>query len=55
MKKWKVIRIYRVTAASKKEAIERVHNESENLLTVEFAKEDEGTSILDILKKQVLG
>lgn len=55
MKTWKIIRIYRVRADTKLDAL-RIFRESEDeFLEVEFAKEDVKPSLWTLLWKQVVG
>jgi|GEM_PF-7120392 len=56
MTHWKVIRIYRVVAENKREALELVRNSRpEQYLMNEFAKEEEAGGWLSSLKKQLAG
>ncbi len=52
---YKVIRIYRVYTAGKKDALKAVHEGDDDYLVMEFAKEDAGKGLLAMILKQVLG
>ena len=57
IKLYKVIRIYRIPATSKKQAIKHLHMEdgAENFFETEFAVEDKPKGWFGILMKQVVG
>ena len=56
MKTWKIIQIYKVPAGSKREALEIFHREEQaKFFTAEFAVEDQPTSILGQVWKQITG
>ena len=56
LQRWKVIRIYRLVATSRKGAIEALYVENpESYLSDEFAVEERPTGWLGSLVKQLLG
>lgn len=52
---YRVVRIYAVSAHSRKEALEKVRADAGKYLTAEFAKEVEHTGWMGSLKKQLTG